>query len=82
MLARSWFYIVCEVTNMVFQPVNCVLCLFLEPQVDSIGSLSISEMDSFPEEVTLSNDSGGLRHCRFLEPRTIGQQVSLKERLG
>lgn len=34
------------------------------------------------EEVTLSGDSGGFRHCRFLEPRTIGQQVSFKERLG
>ena len=39
-------------------------------------------MESFPDEVTLSNDSGGLKHGRILEPRTIGQQVILKERLG
>ena len=57
------------------------VCVHL--QVDSIGSVSISEMGSFPpEEVTKSNDSGGLRLCRFLEPRTIGQQVTFKERLG
>ena len=51
-------------------------------QVDSIGSMSISEMESFPYEVTLSNDSEGLKHSRWLEPRTIGQQVIFKERLG
>ena len=50
--------------------------------MDSIGSVSISEMESFPYEVTQSNDSEGLKHCRFLEPRTIGQQVIFKERLG
>ena len=53
-------------------------------QVDSIGSVSISEMESFPgpDDMTKSNDSGGLKHCRFLEPRTIGQQVVFKERIG
>ena len=44
--------------------------------------MSISEMESFPYEVTLSNDSEGLKHSRWLEPRTIGQQVVFKERLG
>lgn len=48
--------------------------------MDSIGNPSILEV--FPDEPSQSNDSGGLKHCRFLEPRTIGQQVAFKERLG